>query len=111
MERLRDVAVSLERMAGLAFQQDDKAGARKAWEEEIAIVEPLMRADPLNVDWPRLIAIVKVQLAQLGEADAGRQVLEAHGLLKTLADTGRLSPQDKPLFDALEKILAGAKAP
>lgn len=70
-----------------------------------------MRADPLNVDWPRFIAIVRVWLAQLGEADAGRQELEAHGLLKSLADTGRLSSQDKPLVDALEKALAGAKAP
>ena len=111
VQRLRDVAISLERMADLAFQRGDEAGARKVWEEEIAIAEPLMRADPLNVGWPRLIAVVRVRLAQLGEADARRQLLEAHGLLKSLADTGRLSPQDKPMFDALEKFLAGAKAP
>ena len=111
VERLGDVAISLERMGDLVFQEGDKAGARKAWEEEIAIAESLMRADQTNVDWPRFIAIVRAQVARLGEADAGWQKLEAHSLLKSLADTGRLSPQDKPLFDDLDKFIVGAKAP
>lgn len=111
VERRRDVAISLELMGGLAFQRGDKAEARKAWEEEIVIVQPLMRADEPNLDWPHFIAIVNARLAQLDESGARQHLVEAYGLLKPLAEKGQLLPQVQPLYDALEKEVAGAKTP
>ncbi len=111
VERLRDVAVSLERISYVWLQMGDKAGARNGWEQEIALIEPLMRSDPANLDWPRFIAVVRLRLFDLQEADASRQLVEAHRLLKSLADRGRLNPQDRPLFDAVQEAVAGGKAP
>lgn len=109
VELLLEAASSLSLISNISFKAGDTATARRGLAEVVAITQELLRSDPENFEAVRLVGKAHAQLFLLQEADAGQQLAEAHRFFKVLAENGALSPQDRPLFDVLDKALSEAR--
>lgn len=99
------VAAMLVRIGETLLAQGDRAGAQLALRESLTIRRALAEKDPSNVRWQTWVAASLGSLAQAGD-DARGRLTEAVGILNRVKSSGRLSPEDRRLVDALEAALA-----
>jgi hypothetical protein len=99
LEPARDLAVALERLGLAALADDDEAGARSAWEQELALIEHIhAAADPAGI---RFAAIAESLLANLGGKDGERHRQSARVRMAQLATLTALTEQDAALIQRL----------
>lgn len=104
----RERTVALDEIGSIQETRDPDA-ALKAYEESLRISRELLAKEPGNLERLCDTAISHFNLARLGRADVYYHARETYRLLKVVADQGLLQPQDRLVFDALEKALTGAK--
>lgn len=104
---LREFAVTLERAGGVAAALGDKAGARRAWEEELSIANRLASGQPGDPSWQRFLAVVHVMIGNLGEADAFTHYDRALRHFEQCERAGALTQEDAYTRDQLRGALRG----
>lgn len=97
----RDLALGIEQIGRLAAARGDTAGARAAWEEELALAEGVFPPD--DNEGARFCAIVESLIASLGGPDAQTRRASALARLDRLAELGQLTGRDVALRAQLWK--------
>jgi tetratricopeptide (TPR) repeat protein len=104
----RDLSVSHLKVGEVRRDQGDLAGALAAYEAGLAIREELAASDPANAGWQRGLIVAHTTLAfvavDLGRIEAARRrYAAAIQIADDLAATGRLSPSDASMPEALRE--------
>lgn len=104
----RELAVALERTGVIAIGLNDKAGARRAWEEELQIASRLASHEGHEPSWQRFLAVVHVLLGNLNEPDALSHYDRALRHFEACAQAGILTPADADTRTQLRMALRRA---
>jgi len=101
----RDLSVSFTEMGALCLEAGDTAAAREMYAGDLAIAERLAQAEPGRADYQRDLVISLLQMGTLPVGDANAHLSRAWTTAAALAESGRMSPADKPLIDQLRRLM------
>ncbi|MGZ3298150.1 MAG: hypothetical protein ACXU8O_03970, partial [Asticcacaulis sp.] len=102
-----DVSVSVERLGDVLMAQGDLAGARKAFEESLAIRRSLAAKDTGNSLWQNNDWIVLRKLAKI--PDSGVTWQDVVTQMEQVDAKGMLSPADRHFLDEARANAAAEK--
>ena len=106
----RDLALTHERLAGLAAADGAHDDARASLRKASALREQNAAADPDNAAWQSELAMSLVRLAQAGDAPQPR-LERALALLQKLDAAGKLNAEQKPMIANIQQVLASPAPP
>ena len=101
----RDLSVSYERMGDLYVALGQGEQARVSFQRALEIRERLASAEPDRADYQRDLSVSLVRVGQMDDSNRQACLSRALAILKTLEAGGRLNPTDKPLIEAIDKML------
>jgi tetratricopeptide (TPR) repeat protein len=101
----RDLALTHERLAGLAAADGAHDDARAALRKAFALREQNATTDPDNAAWQSELAISLFRLAQAGDEPQPR-LQRALALLQKLDAAGKLNAEQKPMIANIQQVLA-----
>jgi hypothetical protein len=101
----RDLALTHERLAGLAAADGANDDARAALRKAFALREQNATTDPDNAAWQSELAISLFRLAQAGDEPQPR-LQRALALLQKLDAAGKLNVEQKPMIANIQQVLA-----
>lgn len=109
-----DLATSHARMGAAMLGQDDREGARAAYDAAQATFERLAQLDPANAQWQAVLALASSNLAltlpPAEAADARALLVRALRILRPLAAANRLTHEQKQWLPKIEAQLAALPA-
>jgi hypothetical protein len=79
--------------------------ARVSFQRALEIRERLASAEPDRADYQRDLSVSLVRVGQMDDSNRQACLSRALAILKTLEAGGRLNPTDKPLIEAIDKML------
>src|SRR5439155_1626123 len=100
-EAQRDVATSLNKLGNVQVAGGDLSGARKSYEESLAIDRRLAAANPSNAEAQRDVAVSLWKLASLPNSSV--RWLEVAEAMRRMHERGVLAPPDLPMLEEAEK--------
>jgi hypothetical protein len=101
----RDLALTHERLAGLATADGAHDDARAALRKAFALREQNAATDPDNAAWQSELAFSLFRLALAGDEPQSR-LQRALALLQKLDAAGKLNAEQKPMIANIQQVLA-----
>ncbi len=100
---------SFDRLGRIAQINGDVAGARRNWEQMMAIADAGLAVAPTDPEWRRIKAFAHGRMALVAGPDALDEHLgEMSRLLTSLHAEGRLSPEERLALDVTNAALDGS---
>jgi tetratricopeptide (TPR) repeat protein len=106
----RDLALTHERLAGLAVADGAHDDARASLRKAFALREQNAATDPDNAAWQSELAVSLFRLAQAGDEPQPR-LQRALALLQKLDAAGKLNAEQKPMIANIQQVLASPAPP
>jgi hypothetical protein len=101
----RDLALTHERLAGLAAADGAHDDARASLRKAFALREQNAATDPDNAAWQSELAFSLFRLALAGDEPQPR-LERALALLQKLDAAGKLNAEQKPMIATIQQVLA-----
>ena len=105
----RDLSVSYNKLGDLMSALGQGGQAREFFEKSLAIRQRLADAEPGRADYQRDLCISLARCARLGGAQGLALAIQARDVAGRLRDSGRLSPSDAGMIDALDSLIETLK--